>query len=130
MTIELDDLWREAKQVIRATAAAKLKAKADAPPLDPRAIYTNPDNWERTRGIALIHADTETLLGSFDEWTHRKIVNCRRLVRATQNAMRTGAGVGLGRRDRDAGISLLGGHAPPHSTQRARCRRCGPEESR
>jgi len=81
--ISLDDLWREARIAGSKQKAAKAKAKAEAPPADPRSLYTNPDNWIRTRGVGLIHADTETLLGSFDEWTHRSVENCRRLVRAT-----------------------------------------------
>ena len=75
--ISLDDLFKEVKRTARVMKAAKL----DAPPPDPRAIYTNPDNWTRTRGVALIHSDTETLLGNFSEYVHRSILNCRRLVR-------------------------------------------------
>lgn len=75
--ISLDDLFKEVKHTARVMKAAKL----DAPPTDPRALYTNPGNWTRTRGIALIHADTETLLGNFSEFIHKSLANCRRLVR-------------------------------------------------
>lgn len=37
--------------------------------------------WRRGRGIALIHADSETLLGNFAEWTHPS--GARRLIRET-----------------------------------------------
>lgn len=46
------------------------------------AIYRNPDNWLKTRTIALIHrGEEETLLGVFNELTHKTVEGCRRLVR-------------------------------------------------
>lgn len=75
--ISLDDLFKEVKRTARVMKAAKV----EAPLPDPRAIYTNPENWTRTRGIALIHVDTETLLGNFSEYVHKSIAACRRLVR-------------------------------------------------
>lgn len=87
--MELDDLFAEAKQVIikdRQAAAAKAKQPrrvgeaAEAPP-EPNALYNNPDNWTRTRGIALIHKETETLLGNFSEYLHKTVAGCRKLVR-------------------------------------------------
>lgn len=51
-----------------------------------RAIYENPENWERKRGIALIHRDPQgqtTLLGNFTEYLHRKR-DARKLVREAE----------------------------------------------
>jgi hypothetical protein len=33
------------------------------------------------RGVALIHEETETLLGNFSEYTHNSVASCRKLVR-------------------------------------------------
>ena len=46
-----------------------------------RWLYANPENWQRGRVVALIHQDTETLLGNFVELLHKTEANCRRLVR-------------------------------------------------
>lgn len=48
-----------------------------------REVFSNPDNWERTRGIALMHTETNTLLGNFSEYIHKTVANCRKLVRET-----------------------------------------------
>ena len=76
----LDDLFREAKAHILVEKKAK-DAKALKVQGDTSALYNNPDNWERKRGIALVHEETETLLGNFSEYVHRSVRNCRRLVR-------------------------------------------------
>ena len=75
--IDLDDLWTD----------VLLNAKTKALPKHPLALpstktlYTNPDNWHRSRGIAIIHKPTETLLGNFSEYIHTKIKECRKLIR-------------------------------------------------
>ena len=82
-TLSLDDLFKEAKAAMRSVTKRKEKAKADAPLPDPDTIglFRNPANWVRTRGIALVHADTQTLLGNFTEYCHRTELDARRLVR-------------------------------------------------
>lgn len=40
-----------------------------------RAIYSNPENWERVRGVALIDAESGTLLGNFSEYRHKTVPN-------------------------------------------------------
>ena len=71
-----------AKLDIKQKRLKQLKHAQEAPGAkDVRQIYQNPDNWERTRGIALIHADTQTLLGNYSEYVHKTVPNCRRLVR-------------------------------------------------
>lgn len=49
-----------------------------------KSTYEKPENWERTRGIALMHRSHEgvtTLLGNFSEFVHRKNKQARKLVR-------------------------------------------------
>ena len=67
METSLDDLFSEAIAALRAAAPAK------AAPA--------PSTWYRSRGIALIHADTQALLGNFTEYLHHAQPGSRRLVR-------------------------------------------------
>lgn len=53
--------------------------KASSIPLSPRESYENPASWRQGRIIALIHADTETVLGTFQESFHS--TGARRLSR-------------------------------------------------
>jgi hypothetical protein len=82
---DLDLLWRSvaarARSSIKDAAAARLKKTADAPKQSTQLLFADPENWERKRGIALIHDSTETLLGNFSEYLHRTIPGCRKLVR-------------------------------------------------
>lgn len=59
--------------VIRKTAEPATKAT--------QALYLDPENWTRTTGIALLHEETQTLLGNFSEYLHKSVPGCRRLVR-------------------------------------------------
>lgn len=43
--------------------------------------FTDPKNWEQLRTVALIHEETETLLGNFMEFRHKLTTGCRKLVR-------------------------------------------------
>lgn len=43
--------------------------------------FTLPENWELVRVVALIHEETDTLLGNFTELKHKLTPGCRRLVR-------------------------------------------------
>lgn len=85
----LEDLFQE--------AAANRKLRRPAKKLDPaarkaaelsaqrsRTLYSNPENWERKRGLALIDKETQTLIGNFSEWTHRTVLNTRKLIREHQ----------------------------------------------
>lgn len=91
----LDDLFSVAKQHINAgrrEAAALAATRAKAPkhikagdsiaPADPR--YADPEAWERKRGVALIHDETQTLLGNFIEWRHKTDAGARRLLRTEE----------------------------------------------
>lgn len=79
--LSLDDLFRDAKAAYR--EMAKAKAKQPLPVIDPLEIWRNPANWTRMRGVALIHEETQTLLGNFTEYVHRTVKDARRLVRET-----------------------------------------------
>ena len=46
-----------------------------------RNTFRDPENWERTRGIALIDKNTNTLVGNFSEYTHRFVPRTRKLLR-------------------------------------------------
>ena len=81
----LDELYRQARIAVRAEEAAKRAAKKKGLTVeaneDKIGLYKNPANWKATRGIALIHAGTETLLGNFTEYRHRTDQSARKLVR-------------------------------------------------
>lgn len=83
--LSLDELFSEARAYVRAEAAAtkrKQERKAiNSEKPKPQALYSDPKNWVRTRGVALIHAETKTLLGNFSEYVHVSVPDCRRLVR-------------------------------------------------
>jgi hypothetical protein len=52
-----------------------------------RRIYTNPENWIRTRGVALVDLETGTLLGNFSEYCHisdQPGSRCRKFIREHQ----------------------------------------------
>lgn len=46
-----------------------------------RERFTLPENWTQTRIVLLVHDETDTLLGCFNEFTHNLTTGCRRLVR-------------------------------------------------
>lgn len=82
----MDALFSEARATINAgrraaEAAARLPRRikaADSAP-EPDQSFIDPANWKRTRGIALIHEETQTLLGNFTEYLHP--TGARRLLR-------------------------------------------------
>lgn len=75
---ELSQLFSEAR---RANTAIPTKAAKKVEPHDPRRLFTAPENWKRTRGIALIHEETNSVLGNFSEYVHVKVVGARKLIR-------------------------------------------------
>lgn len=80
--MELDELWNEVrKEKHKQKKNAVTQVESTEPP---RTLYTDPANWTRTRGVALIHAESETLLGNFSEYVHRSVAGCRRLVRESE----------------------------------------------
>lgn len=71
----LSALWAER------SAPARKSKPASAVRESWNSTYSNPENWKRTRGIALIHQETQTLLGNFSEYIHRTVKGCRKLLR-------------------------------------------------
>lgn len=62
--------------------ARKAKAPTKPSPEESESkLFSNPENWTRGRGIALIHAETQTLLGNFTEYLHIKRLGARKLIR-------------------------------------------------
>lgn len=86
--LDIDALFAQGIKHLRAEAAAKeAKAKAprrvvEAPADKPSAsLYTDPLNWTRLRGVALIHEETSTVLGNFSEYAHRSEPGTTKLIR-------------------------------------------------
>jgi len=87
---ELEALFAAARGALRATARQKeLERKktvrrpdAAPSPIETAALYSSPENWRATRFLALIHEETKTLLGNFQELVHVSEPGCRRLVLA------------------------------------------------
>lgn len=69
----LEELWREVAPVRPHT-----RSTSDSLP---STLYSNPANWRRTRGIALIHQESQSVLGHFSEYVHLTVAGCRKLVR-------------------------------------------------
>jgi hypothetical protein len=44
--------------------------------------YAAPENWEPTCGVTLVHQDTGSVLGVFQEFRHKRDRSARKLVRA------------------------------------------------
>lgn len=43
--------------------------------------FSLPENWTASRTVLLVHDESDTLLGNFQEYTHNLTTGCRRLVR-------------------------------------------------
>lgn len=79
---ELEALLTSGRKAKFAAQSAKERAKAaiEVKETD-NQLYANPENWRRGQGIALIHTETQTLLGNFVEYLHLKVPGARKLVR-------------------------------------------------
>lgn len=77
----LDDLFEEAQTAAALSAPAKKRGKADAAESSPSTLYSDPANWLPKRKLGLIHRETQTYLGTFQEWLHRSVADARKLVR-------------------------------------------------
>ena len=84
-TLTLDELFAETRRAAKVErTVAHAEARKKAAPVEPLGIFANPDNWTRTRGVALIHQKTQTFLGNFWEWRHSSVADARRLVRSLE----------------------------------------------
>jgi hypothetical protein len=84
----LEDLFTEAMlarkmRVKRREADPSLRQALDAATKKMRELYTLPENWTRTRGVALIDKGTHTLIGNFSEYQHNT-TTARKLIREHQ----------------------------------------------
>jgi hypothetical protein len=84
----LEDLFAEAMikrstKLRRPTALSPSAAGAEATKRL-RELYTNPENWTRSRGLALVDKESGTLLGNFSEYLHRTDPRARKLLREHQ----------------------------------------------
>lgn len=75
-----DAMLHRAKKAKR-PADPSLRNALDATAKRMKEVFSLPENWERTRGVALIHRESGTLLGNFSEYLHRTVKGSRRLVR-------------------------------------------------
>ena len=80
----LDDLFADAAAAERRFPTMRA-GKPEAPKkLTFNEKYLLPENWTAKRGVALIHEETKTLLGNFQELVHKREAGCRRLVRVEE----------------------------------------------
>jgi hypothetical protein len=85
----LEDLYTDAMltrkmRVARKVADPSMRNALDATAKKMKELYTLPENWERSRGVALIDKDSRTLIGNFSEYLHRTIAGTRKLLREHQ----------------------------------------------
>jgi len=76
---DLDNLWDAVRHNTKVPAKGAKRETKEVP--HAKALFMNPDNWRRTHGVALMHKETNSLLGNFSEYIHLIIPNCRKLVR-------------------------------------------------
>lgn len=86
----LEEIFREAQSIVAQKKVKNAAPQAEKIP-EPAAIFSNPDNWRVARAVLLIHQETQTLLGHFDELVHRTVPDARRLVRSEDQAVRNSA---------------------------------------
>lgn len=49
-----------------------------------KELYSNPENWTRKRGVALVDLESGTLIGNFSEYLHNTDPHSRKLLREHQ----------------------------------------------
>lgn len=74
-------LAQERTPVRRREADPSLRNALAATSRKMKEVFSLPENWERTRGVAVIDRDTATLVGNFSEYVHRSVKGCRKLLR-------------------------------------------------
>jgi len=81
-TLALDALFAECKAHERKAVPTGVGVSRNiTQKIEASQLYAKAENWVLARNLALIHAETQTLLGNFQEWLHKSVPNCRRLVR-------------------------------------------------
>jgi len=83
--MELEDLWNDTRRnAYVAKVAAKRDAKRDAKleeKPDTKKLYLDPENWTRIKGVAIVHRETNSIVGNFSEYRHNSLPDVRKLVR-------------------------------------------------
>lgn len=82
----LEDLFTDAllnrkQRISRKDPDPAFKAGLDNAARRLKEMYTKPENWTRTRGVALIDRDSQTLIGNFSEYVHNHFPSTRKLIR-------------------------------------------------
>lgn len=81
----LDALFADAmRSEARFPSRPTMKAAKPEPvkPVSTLERYSLPENWLQRRGLALIHRESNTLLGNFVEYVHRTEHGARKLIRS------------------------------------------------
>lgn len=85
--MSLDELFAEAKAVMLQEKAPKLDVKQKnigshyaAPSSE---LFTNEKNWHPLRIVALMHEESQTFLGNFEEFEHNTVKDARKMKRLT-----------------------------------------------
>ena len=89
--LSLEQLFAEAKAAMKVQRRAafeannKSKSKSNPEVVDSieQTLFTDPANWIDRGGVALIHRESQTLLGNFQVLQHRVRKDLRRLIRST-----------------------------------------------
>lgn len=79
---ELDDLLGENLRHLPRLRRepSKEEKRKDAEAAHKRDEYTDPARWIVGRGIALVHKDSNSLIGNYREYTHYRVPSCRKLL--------------------------------------------------
>lgn len=82
----LEQLFEEAQRAAKPSRTARVKdpAKPNALPSSTQSVhllFTLPENWLRVGGVALVHKETQSLLGNFSEYRHVSVHHATKLVR-------------------------------------------------
>ena len=79
----LEKLLQDALRQQGKVKSNALSTKSVIPPASFQSTYAIPENWKRTRGIALLHQGKNglTLLGNFSEYLHIRVKGPRKLLR-------------------------------------------------
>lgn len=83
MTLDDSD-FADLHATVHSNRAVAPRSKAPRLPEDlgaGRTLFADPENWERRRGVALVHEESGTVLGCFSEYVHRTVAGARKLVR-------------------------------------------------
>lgn len=78
----LEELFGEVQTVLR--GRVRNAEPAPDPRIEAARLFSDEANWLPRRFVALVHRESETLLGVYAELAHRSVADARRLVRAPE----------------------------------------------